>query len=243
MSKEKVTVGRLLVAGFVACASFFLAPAGWADFKKGKAAFERRDYALAYQELLPEAQAGNPEAEYMIGELTADGLGTRRSAQVAAGWYKLAARHGYEPAYVTLGFLYLYGAGSEDDPTAVAADPAKAAEYLKAAADQGDKTAEYLLGQIYLQGDRVKQDYAQAYRYTVRAANRGVVGAQFNAGFMTARGLGTPRNPVEAYKWFSLAAQQRYPAAAKNREVIRSQLTPEELQKAKTLVQDFRAHP
>lgn len=245
MSRGKVTVRRPLVAGLsvVGCASFLYAPAAWADFAKGKAAFERQDYALAYRELLPEAQTGNPEAEYMVGEMTADGLGTQRSAQVAADWYRLAARRGYEPAYVTLGLLYLYGAGNEDDPTAVAADPAKAAGYLKMAADQGDKTAEYLLGQLYLNGDGVAQDYSKAYDYTLKAANKNVEGAQYNAGFMVARGLGTARNPIEAYKWFALAAQQRYPAAAQNREIMRSQLTPEELQKAEALVQGFRPQP
>lgn len=76
MSRGKVTVRRPLVAGLsvVGCASFLYAPAAWADFAKGKAAFERQDYALAYRELLPEAQTGNPEAEYMVGEMTADGL-------------------------------------------------------------------------------------------------------------------------------------------------------------------------
>jgi len=218
-------------------------PDAQADFAAGKAAFQREDYAHAYAELLPEAQAGNAEAEYMVGEMTADGLGTDRSAQVAADWYKLAARHGYLPAETTLALLYLYGSGDAGDPAAIEADPSKALPYLKTAADGGDKTAQYLLGDLYFEGGSVPQDYDLAYAYTIKAAERGVVGAEFNAGLMTARGLGTVADPAAAYRWFALAARAQYPGAAHNRDAIRAQLNDAEQRQADAAVQSFRPSP
>jgi TPR repeat protein len=232
---------RPWAAGGVALLALLLAgPPARADFAAGKAAFERHDYATAYKVLLPEAQAGNGEAEYMIGEMAVAGLGTPRSYQVAANWYILAASAGYKPAYVTLGLLFLHGAGSEDDPTSIPADPARAAGYLQVAADGGDRTAQYLIGQMYLEGNGVARDDAQAYRYTVEAAKRGVAGAQFNAGRMAARGEGTKTDMIEAYKWYALAARQSYPAAAQNRDLVATSLTPEELKRAEALVEKFQ---
>ena len=187
-----------------------------ADFASGKAAFERRDYGRAYRELLSDAQNGNAEAEYMIGEMTADGLGTGRSYELAARWYALSAAKGYIPANVTLGILYLYGAGTEDETGAIRADPTRAAGYLKVAADADDKEAQYLMGQLYMSGDGVPQDLAKAMDYTIRAARRGVVGAEYNAGVLAVRAGDTSENLVEAYKWFSLAAREHYPGAEQN---------------------------
>ncbi|HEY6334350.1 MAG TPA: sel1 repeat family protein, partial [Alphaproteobacteria bacterium] len=88
---------RASACAFTTAALLVGAPiaAAYADFAAGKAAFERRDYRRAYQELLADAQRGNAEAEYMIGEMTADGLGTARSYQLAARWYALSAAKGY----------------------------------------------------------------------------------------------------------------------------------------------------
>ena len=238
------SIGRFSL--WAASLAAFLAlgvPAARADFAQGKAAFAAENYARAYALLLPEAQAGNAEAEYMVGEMTADGLGTDRSAQVAADWYKLSAGHGYLPAETTLGLLYLYGSGSAGDPAAIAADPAKALPFLKAAADGGDKTAQYLLGDLYFQGTAVAQDYALAFAYTIKAAERGVIGAAYNAGLMTARGLGTAQDPAAAYRWFALAALQHYPGAAHNRDALRDQLTEPEQRQADAAVESFRPAP
>jgi TPR repeat protein len=234
---------RATACAFITAALLVGAPiaAANADFAAGKAAFERRDYRRAYQELLADAQGGNAEAEYMIGEMTADGLGTGRSYELAARWYALSAAKGYIPANLTLGILYLYGAGTEDEASAIRADPARAAVFLKIAADADDKEAQYLMGQLYMSGDGVPQDLAKASDYTIRAARRGIVGAQYNAGVLALSTGDTAENLIEAYKWFSLAAREHYPGAEQNRKHIATFLSPADLQKAETLVSEFRA--
>ncbi|HLI10743.1 MAG TPA: tetratricopeptide repeat protein [Alphaproteobacteria bacterium] len=233
---------RLAAAAAVIFMGLFASTAH-ADLARGRAAFEQGNYTLAYQELIPDAQTGNGEAEYLIGEMAADGLGMSRSYALAARWYAMAARAGYEPANLTLGLLYLHGAGDEDDPTAVAADPSKAVPYIQAAAHSGDRNAEYLLGQLYFQGTGVPQDFARAYEYTLKAANAALPEAEYNAGIMALKGAGTTANPVEAYKWFALAAAAHYPGAEQNRQAVLGQLSPEDAVKAKALVDAFRPTP
>jgi len=240
---ELPRAARPLAAAVVLLAAFLAGPTAHADFAKGKAAFEHGDYALAYSELIEDAQNGNAEAEFMIGEMAAAGLGTLRSYALATEWYRLAAAKGYRPADVTLGLLYLHGAGSEDEPTRITADPAKAATYLKIAADAGDAEAQSLVGQLYMVGNGVPKDPALAKHYTLAAANHGIAAAEYNAGLLILNGAGPAPDLVEAYKWFALAAQALYPGAEQNRRYVMGRMTPERLKQAEALTSAFHATP
>lgn len=82
-------------------------------------------------------------------------------------------------------------------------------EKAKAAAEQGNAPAQYLLGIMYSQSDLgVPQDYAEAFKWFRLAAEQGQVGAQFNLGWMYDKGQGVPQNYNEALKWYRLAAEQ-----------------------------------
>jgi TPR repeat protein len=54
----------------------------------------------------------------------------------------------------------------------------------------------------------IKQDYAEALRWYLRAAELGDPDAQFNVGLIYENGLGVPQDPAEAMKWFALSAEQ-----------------------------------
>jgi TPR repeat protein len=53
-----------------------------------------------------------------------------------------------------------------------------------------------------------------------------------NAGLMLAKGQGAPQDPVEACKWFQLAAAQGHAGAARNRELLVEGLSPEQIAEA-----------
>jgi TPR repeat protein len=232
-----------LGAALVLVATLLGAPPAHAEFAKGKAAFAAGNYALAYDELIEDAQSGNPEAEFMIGEIAAAAAGTARSYALAAEWYRLAAAKGFEPANLALALLYLHGAGGDDEPTRVAADPAQAARYLAAAAQSGDAEAQSLLGQLYMEGNGVPKDAALAWRYTLAAANHGIALAQLNAGLIILDRSAAARDLAEAYKWFALAARTQYPGADQDRRFVMGQMTQAELARAEALVSEFRPAP
>ncbi|MGF1623315.1 MAG: hypothetical protein ACFCVH_00415 [Alphaproteobacteria bacterium] len=68
-----------------------VAPPALADFEDGVAAYEAGDYATALEQWRPLAEAGDPEAQYRVGQLFERGEGVPASLARAAMWYRLAA--------------------------------------------------------------------------------------------------------------------------------------------------------
>jgi TPR repeat protein len=64
------------------------------------------------------------------------------------------------------------------------------------------------LGVLYANGQGVEQDYSQALKWYLLAAESGDAMAQFNVGFMYANAEGAERNYPEAVKWYRLSAMQ-----------------------------------
>jgi TPR repeat protein len=120
----------------------------------------------------------------------------------------------------------------------------KAVQELLPLADQGSPTAEYLLGEIYLGGHG--GDMQQALKWMTASAEQGYAQAQARLGMVYAKGMGVPVNNIEAYRWFSLAAQgadaksKLKTVSEANRGVIAKRLSPAERQQAEGMVQSWR---
>lgn len=72
----------------------------------------------------------------------------------------------------------------------------------------GDPTAQALLGEMYDEGRGVQQNYAEAYKWSQRAAQQGSEKAQNALGIMYSSGHGVPQDYAEAMKWYVMAARQ-----------------------------------
>lgn len=69
-------------------------------------------------------------------------------------------------------------------------------------------------GVDYIKGRGVARNYAEAVKWFRKAAERGLVEAQYNLGLVYHhQGAGVTQNDVEAVKWFRKAAEQGYPRA------------------------------
>lgn len=77
---------------------------------------DRADYRTSLKIWLPQAQAGNPEAQTYLGEMYEKGLGLTADYGAAAQWYRKAAEQGFGPAQINLGYLYEQGLGVPKDP-------------------------------------------------------------------------------------------------------------------------------
>ena len=77
-------------------------------------------------------------------------------------------------------------------------------------AKEGNSSAQFNLGQIYLRGQGVPKDYKTAGKWYTLAAEQGDAGAQSNLGLMYDNGEGVPENDKTAVKWFTLAAEQGF---------------------------------
>ena len=69
-----------------------------------------------------------------------------------------------------------------------------------------------------------------------KAASQKLAGAQNSLGGMYLFGEGVPKDPVEAYKWFSLAAAQGDTNALNGQKLVAKSLSAQQLSEAKRLV-------
>lgn len=78
------------------------------------------------------------------------------------------------------------------------------------AAEQGDRISQAQLGEMYLYGKGVSQDYVAAVKWLSKAAEQGYVGAYYPLGCMYEEGKGVKQDHNEAVKWFRKAGDQGY---------------------------------
>jgi len=90
----------------------------------------------------------------------------------------------------------------------------------------------------------VPQDYAEAVRWSRKAAEQGLDVAQFYLGLMYGKGQGVPQDYTQAHLWFNLAAsrttgedQQKH---AKARDVIADMMTAAQVAEAQKLAREWK---
>lgn len=147
-------------------------------------------------------------------------------------WRPLAEK-GDPRAQHRMGLLYAQGLG-------VPKDPEKATDWFRKAAHKGNILAAYNLAFRYLKGEGTRKDLKMAAVWFRRAAGAGLPQAQHTLGLLFANGDGVPQNFVHAYMWLSLSAKQNNLIARKDRDAVARQMTPKQIQEAKTLVKNWR---
>lgn len=80
----------------------------------------------------------------------------------------------------------------------------------------GNSSAQNEIGRKYLNGDGVEQDYEEAVKWFLKAANKGNAAAQYNLGNCYREGLGVEQDSLESFKWINKAAAQGLPIALNN---------------------------
>lgn len=141
---------------------------------------------------------------------------------------------------LTLWFLSLCSlafAGTVEDGVAAnkRGDFATACKIFRKLAEQGNASAQAILGFMYFKGQGVSQDYKEAAKWYLKAeqgdavaqfslgvmyhdgegakwsrkaADQGHAGAQYTLGVLYSRGEGVPQDYKEAVKWYRKAAGQ-----------------------------------
>jgi len=102
-----------------------------------------------------------------------------------------------------------YYQGDENQPRSFA----QAAAKFTQAAELGHPLAQKILGDMYLYGKGVKQNYEKALAYYTSAAQVGNPGACFNIASLFYNGGVTERLPDQALAWYQLAANSRFTRA------------------------------
>jgi TPR repeat protein len=129
------------------------------------------------------------------------------------------------------------GNGSAAVGEGMARNYAEAMKWFRKAAEQDVAQAQYSLGVMYVKGEGVTRDYAEA----VKCAEQGYADAENNLGLMYAAGDGVPRDYVEAYKWLSLAAAKGNDEARDVLNSIEGKITPDQIAEAQKRAAAWKA--
>jgi TPR repeat protein len=78
-------------------------------------------------------------------------------------------------------------------------------------ANRGEMSAEYAVGELYLSGTGVKQNYALALKWLRKAAEQGNADAQDTVGWQYETGHGVEQDIVAGRRWFLRSANQGDP--------------------------------
>ncbi len=124
-------------------------------------AYDRSNYRTALKVWLPQAQAGDAEAQNYVGEIYEQGLGLEPDYALAAQWYRQAADQGYSPAQINLGYLFEQGLGVERDV-------ATALNWYRQASGLDDGTLEFV-SSAELKGREARQAELAGLREEVEA--------------------------------------------------------------------------
>lgn len=128
-------------------------------------------YDARFREWTEQAESGDAEAQYKLGNAYLRGTEVARDYDTAAAWFEKAAAQEHVKSHYKLGYLYLEGKG-------VKTDYEKAYRHLRRAARQEYSPAQFYLGQLYAQGNGVKQDNGRALYWFTQAAEDNYVPAE-----------------------------------------------------------------
>ncbi len=146
-----------------------------------------------------------------------------------AVWQPLA-ESGDSGAQYGLGMMYGNGFG-------VAMEDALALKWYGLAADQGHAGAQCNLAVMYQNGWGVPLNEEKAIHYYMLAAEQGVSEAMTALGRHFAMDYSDAYDPVQAYKWFSLAHLLQDIDAAAKREMLAATMTVEQVADGNALVE------
>ena len=150
---------------------------------------------------IKEARIGDPNAQYDVALMYANGVGVTKNLAQALVWAETAAEKGHSSAQYLLGRTYQQGLGT-------AKDHQKALVwYLRASEKGNDKAA------LKLALTCAKPQEEVAFHYAIEAANSGLAEAQLTVGNYFEKGIGVEPDLAQAVMWYERAAQQDFAAA------------------------------
>jgi TPR repeat protein len=179
------------------------------------------------------AKAGSAPAQFYLGLMHETGTNRDADRAQAAHWFRKAADQGHALAQYRLATYYHFGLG-------VPVDLKQAEFWYRKAAHQGVAEAAFNLG--YLRENGLGEDGAapgaanEAVKWYRQAAEAGLSSAQFNLGALFANGKkGLERDFVQGWVWLDAAASAGEDGATKSRDAVATQMSEDQLKRAREL--------
>ena len=234
----------MLLSRFIFLIVFFIfvypqniiADAKYEHFDDGTTAFRNGDYKTAAKEFTEAAKTGDYRAMYALGSMYFEGTGVEKDNKKAYRWFKEAAGYNEIRAEYKLGLMYDEGIG-------VSQNYKKAARLYNTAAKRGFAPAQYGLGMLYVKGHGIKQNNVKAYAWLEVAGVyfSNVIPEDKEEGAETKQGTDELEKEVKRLdkRLDKEFAAKRLDLINVELKRIRKELTPEQLEETKQLVQTY----
>lgn len=148
------------------------------------------------------AERGDVEAQLALGKLYENGTGVGRDEEKAKQWYLKAAQTGHIGAQMALGRLHFQGPPFSEDYR-------EAMKWYRKAAEKGSAWGQHELAWMYCTVlpyyNKGVTDFAAGIEWYRRSAQQGNVSSMNALARMYNEGIGTPKDYVEAMKWYKMA--------------------------------------
>ena len=140
-----------IIFAFICTSAVANVEKGVADFDKGVAAYAENNIPQAFKEFNVAAELGHDGAQFNVGLMYEQGLGTDKNEEKALTWYIKSGNLGNMFAQYNVGVFYENGKGTKVDFT-------KAHTWYRKAVMQSDGLAVGNLGMLYIRGDGVAEN-------------------------------------------------------------------------------------
>ncbi|MFD1817955.1 Serine/threonine protein kinase [Pseudarcicella hirudinis] len=175
--------------------------------------FYNARYKNAFDKLKEASGLDSGDADYYLGELTYNGLGTVKDYRKGWEYTNSAVKKGFGMANWRIALALENGLGIKKDKNKADQHYLESVEAIKKLAEAGDPEALGNLGGMYTSGKGLSKNEKLGFENYLAAANKGYAFVQENLADMYRYGIGTPVNLPEAVKWYTTSASKGHPAA------------------------------
>ena len=186
--------------------------------------------AANFNAMIVLANKGDAEAQYHVGMMYNNGIGTQQDPRQAFEWFQKSTASNDPLGAYKLGCYYDgQGAGI------VATDPTEALKYKLVAAKAGYMLAQYDVALIYGR----QENFEEAFKWSKMAGDQGYPRALYHLSGLYFQGKGAPKDLALAYAYFKLS---KVPPKKQVSEMA-GILTKPELERAEKLVSEWKPQP
>ena len=193
----------------------------------------KKDMKLAFKWYFRSAERGASYGQNNVGVCYKFGKGVKKNLKTAFEWFKKAAGESNRALY-NLGLCYRNGEGVEQDYS-------EAIKIFKLLMDKNDASGICALGVMYYEGKGVPIDYREAVRITKIAIKQNDNTSQRNLGEFYEYGRGVKQDNVKALMWYLISLKNGWDESKELIEKLGEKMSPNDLEKAKKLANDYLA--
>jgi uncharacterized protein len=204
-------------------------------FVLGFGACRRGSDAQLFRQVSELAEKGNAQAQYNLGMMLNNGIGTNKNPALALEWFEKSSQAGDPLAAYKAGCYY--GGQFKD---VVKVDLEKSLRYKLTAAEAGYSLAQHDVANAYSQ----RNQFPEALKWWEAAAKQGYPMSLYNLSVTYKSGKVVPKDNIRAYAYFKLAKVLSEGKVSEKAQTsldeLKTNITVKELEQAEKLVSDWK---